>query len=84
MNDTDRNIATRYREMLMSLPPGERLRCAAGMFSDAKKLVEMSIRHKQKALSEAEIKIEIFKRFYACDFSASELANIISHLAKVE
>ena len=82
MNDTDTAIESRYREMLMRLPPQERLLRASGMFSDAKKLVEESIRQQMGQLTEVEMKTELFKRFYACDFSPRELAAIIAHLAK--
>lgn len=82
MNDTDAGVEARYHAMLSSLPPQERLRRAAAMFSDARKLVEESIRFRKAGASVCDLKIELFRRLYACDFSESELAAIITHLTK--
>jgi len=82
MNDTNTAVETRYREMLMRLPPRRRLEMADAMFTDAKKLVEESIRQQNGALTSIELKIEIFRRFYACDFSDHELSTIIDHLTR--
>jgi len=80
MNDTSETVEARYRVMLLSLPPQERMRRAAAMFSDARKLVEKSIRLRHAQASAGELKIELFKRLYACDFSEPELSAIIAHL----
>lgn len=80
MNDTDTAIENRYREMLMNLSPLQRLHMAAGMFTDAKKLVEESIRRQKGQISDIEMKIELFKRFYGCDYSLQDLTAIIAHL----
>jgi hypothetical protein len=82
MNDTDAAVEARYRAMLLSLAPQERLRQAAEMFSDARKLVEESIRLRHARGSVGERKIELFRRLYECDFSESELAAIITHLTR--
>jgi len=82
MNDTDATVETRYREMLLSLPPEERMRRAAAMYSDARKLVEESIRLRNNRANAAELKVELFRRLYACDFSESELSAIIAHLTR--
>lgn len=80
MNDTDTAVEARYRAMLLSLPPQERMRRAAAMFSDARKLVEESIRLRHAQAGTDELKIELFRRLYACDFSEPELSAIIAHL----
>jgi hypothetical protein len=82
MNDTDAQIETRYREMLLSLPPQKRMRRAAAMYSDARKLVEESIKLRNAQTSAGDLKIELFRRLYACDFSEQELAAIIAHLTR--
>jgi hypothetical protein len=49
------------------------------MFTDAKQLEE-SIRQQNGSLTAIELKIEMFRRLYACDFSERELSAIIAHL----
>ncbi|MBU1105398.1 MAG: hypothetical protein KKB51_01925 [Candidatus Riflebacteria bacterium] len=80
MNDTSMAVEIRYREMLMRLSPLQRFHMASGMFTDAKILVEESIRQQMGQITDAELKTELFKRFYACDFSETELAAITAHL----
>lgn len=78
MNDTCKAVEARYREMLLRLPPQQRLYLAAGMFSDARALVLASLQNRIPPGS--TLKSELFKRFYACDFSPEEVEKIVAHL----
>jgi len=78
MNDTSKAVEAKYREMLMRLPPQRRFYLAAGMFSDARALVLASLQNRIPPGS--TLQCELFKRFYACDFSPEEAEKIIAHL----
>lgn len=80
MNDTDPTFERKYREMLMKKTSQERLAMASRMFSDAKKLVELSIICEKSERKESEIRVQLFKRFYSSDFSEEELCRIIEWL----
>ncbi len=78
MNDTSKAVEVKYREMLLRLPPQQRLYLAAGMLSDARAMVLASLQNRVPPGS--TLKGELFKRFYACDFSPEEVEKIIAHL----
>lgn len=82
MNDTEPVISEKYLEMLMRLPPQERLKMAGRLFSDARKLVEASIRLEMRNITDMEMKVELLKRFYGSDFSEVELSTIIAGLRR--
>ncbi len=78
MNDTEKEIAEIYRKMLCNLSPQTRLKMAAEMFSDCQKIVKDSLQ--QQNLPDQDIRLEIFRRFYCCDFTKVECEKIIAHL----
>jgi hypothetical protein len=78
MNDTSKAVEAKYREMLLRLPPQQRFYLAAGMFSDARALVLASLQNHIPPGS--TLQCELFKRFYACDFTPEEAEKIIDHL----
>ncbi len=78
MNDTEKEVAEIYRKMLCRLSPQKRLKMAAEMFSDCRKIVIDSLR--QQNLPDQDVRLEIFKRFYASDFTKSECEQILAHL----
>jgi hypothetical protein len=80
MKDTPANVEARYREMLLSLSPIERLVMACRMFSTAKALVQAGILNENPELDEKALRGKIFQRFYGGDFSASESERILRHL----
>lgn len=78
MNDTEKEVAEIYRKMLCSLTPQRRLVMAAEMFSDCRRIVKCSLQ--QQSLTDQDIRLEIFRRFYAGDFTKVECEKIIAHL----
>lgn len=82
MSDTDSKVEEIYQKMLCSLSPQKRLKMAAEMFSDCRKIVIDSLR--QQSLPEEKIRIEVFQRFYKCDFTESECEKILAHLQKAD
>ena len=83
MNDTSPEVERKYQEILMAKSPLERMAMASRMFSDAKKLVEISIIREKGNLGAIDMKVELLKRFYVSDFSEAELSKIIAWLHKM-
>ncbi|MBW1906568.1 MAG: hypothetical protein JRJ24_14935 [Deltaproteobacteria bacterium] len=68
MSDTAPTIEKRYREMLMRLPPEQRLLQSCRMFATAKRLAESSIRSKRAdRIDEETLRRELFLRLYGME-----------------
>ena len=80
MNDTSKTVEAKYREMLLRLSPQQRFYLTAGMFADARDLVLASLQNHIPHGS--TLQCELFKRFYACDFTPEEVEKIIDHLKR--
>ena len=73
MSDTAPTIEKRYREMLMRLPPEQRLLQSCRMFATAKRLAESSIRSTRTGrIDEETLRRELFLRFYGMEARASQ------------
>ena len=75
MLDTNRDIETLYKKMLMEQTGEERMKMGASMFDTAIKFIEASL---PKNLSETERKKQIFLRLYKNDFKQDELNLILA------
>jgi len=75
MRDTSKDIEARYREMVMSKTPLERLRMASQMYDAARKLAISGIKQ-EKNVSAAQLRVDLFMRIYGADFSESECRKI--------
>lgn len=82
MRDTAEVISERYRKMLLSRPPEERLRMGFSMYDTAKEIVKSAIRHKFPGIAPGDLKKEVFLRFYGFEFSAREQEKIIASLMR--
>ena len=81
MNDTPSEIQDRYREMIMTRSPSERLTMASHMFAAAKALVVAGIRDGHPDARPEEVEQLVFSRFYGGDFSENQRRVIFSLLA---
>lgn len=81
MNDTTPEIESIYRNMLMKKSGQERLMMGCSMFDTARKQALAGIAAKMPGLSEAEIRKELFLRFYGMEFSKEEKEQILRKLA---
>lgn len=81
MNDTHPEIAVRFRELMMSKSGEERLRMGCSMYDTAKKIVCSAIYNSHPGITDAEIKKEIFLRFYGPEFSKADREKLLSALA---
>ncbi len=81
MNDTHPDVAIRFRELMMRKSGEQRLLMGCSMYDTAKQIVLNSICNRQPGITEAEIKREIFLRFYGPEFSQAERDKFFSALA---
>ena len=80
MNDTHPEMAARFRNLLMSKTGQERLLMGCSMYDAAKEIVRCSIYNNNPGITEAEMRREIFLRFYSHEYSRAEREKIISAL----
>ncbi len=81
MNDTHPDVAIRFRELMMRKSGEQRLLMGCSMYDAAKQIVLNSICNRQPGITDAEIKREIFLRFYGPEFSQAERDKFFSALA---
>jgi hypothetical protein len=81
MNDTHPEMAIRFRELMMCKTGQERLLMGFSMYDSAKEIVRSSIYNNYPGITEAEMKIKIFSRFYGHEFSQPEKEKLISELS---
>lgn len=79
MNDTHPEMHKKRLEIIFRLTPEERLSQGFEMMEFAQNAVKNSILNQNATLSETELKVEVFKRYYANDFSDKEKERIFRH-----
>ena len=84
MLDTNPDIVVRYRNMMMSKSGEERLRMSCSMFDTAKQIVRSSILAGHPGITHAEMKREIFLRFYGGEFSRDYTERLFRHWSYCE
>lgn len=80
MFDTHPEIAVRFRDLMMSKTGQERLIMGCSMYDTAKEIVRSSIYNSQPEIKDAEIKREVFLRFYGQEFSEADREKLLSAL----
>ncbi len=80
MRDTTDEMAQKQREILFNKTPEERFIIGAQMIDSGRLIVESSIKQEFPDISEIDLKIAVFKRYYKNDFSNSEIEKIISSM----
>jgi hypothetical protein len=81
MRDTPPDVDAMYRDLLLSRTPAERVRMAASMHEAARAIIRAGIPDDCWE-TEADLRIEVFRRFYRQDFSPEEMARIVEGLRK--
>ena len=79
MSDTARDVRKRFRAMMASRTPEERLGMASRMFTSARSLV---LAGAGEGLDDAERRRHLFLKFYERDFSESDCQRILRELTK--
>ncbi|MCB1068526.1 MAG: hypothetical protein KDK56_10135 [Simkania sp.] len=80
MKDTSPEMDQKFRELLASKTPQERLLMACSMGDSARYLVTHSIRAKNPNISKADLMKELFLIYYGQEFSANEKEKILRSL----
>jgi len=80
MFDTHPDIAVRFRDLMMRKSGQERLLMGCSMYDTAKEIVRSAVRNRQPGITDAEIKREIFLRFYGPEFSQADREKLLSAL----
>ena len=78
MNDTHPDVAIRFRELMMRKSGEQRLLMGCSMYDTAKQIVRSAIYNSRPGITEAEMKKEIFLRFYGPEFSQAEREKLLS------
>ena len=81
MNDTPGAIEDKFREMIMTCSPADRIAMACRMFSTARSLTAAGIRQTFTDLGADEIEQRIFLRFYSHEYGETELQEILGALS---
>jgi hypothetical protein len=80
MQDTPEHIIQKQREIIHSKSPDERFMIGVEMTNFGRRIVESSIRQSNPHISETDLKVETFKRYYSGSFDPEELNEIIKGL----
>jgi hypothetical protein len=72
--DTPEQIEADLDRLLAARPGEARLRMAAQMFVLARELAVADIRARHPSATDAEMRVQLFERFYADDLSPDDLA----------
>jgi hypothetical protein len=78
MNDTHPDVAIRYRDLMMSKTGQQRLRMGCSMYDTAKTIVRSAIYNSRPEITDAEMKKEVFLRFYGKEFSRTDREKFLS------
>jgi hypothetical protein len=84
MRDTPPDVEQRYREMIMSLSPSERLAMASRMFDTARALMIAGIKHRMPSLSPAQIRAQLFMQLYGNDITPSLRDKILKRISEMQ
>lgn len=82
MRDTSPAIEKKMCEMIQQKTPIERMRMGWSMYETSKSLVIRAILEENPNISKADLRKEIFLRFYRNDFSPAEREKICAYLEK--
>ncbi|MGR3303527.1 MAG: hypothetical protein ACUZ8I_13620 [Candidatus Scalindua sp.] len=84
MCDTPAQIQQRYKEMLMSRTPTERLRMVSRMYDTGRKLVIAGIQNGRQHLNASQLRGHLFLRMYGNDFTAADRKKIINKIPDMQ
>jgi len=81
MNDTHPDIAIQFQNLMMCKSGEKRLLMGCSMYDAAKQIVRSAICNSHPGITDAEIKREIFLRFYELEFSQADREKLLFALA---
>ncbi|MCK4664160.1 MAG: hypothetical protein KAT68_14930 [Bacteroidales bacterium] len=77
MLDTSNEIQQKQLEIILAKTPQERFLIGTETIDFGRTLVESGIKQKNSKISELNLKIEVFKRYYSDVFNDDEIEKII-------
>ena len=77
MNDTSPEAKAKQFEIIFSKTEAERFKMGLEMMEEVRLIVLEGIRQQHPGISEVNLKIEFFKRYYTNDFTQDQSADII-------
>jgi hypothetical protein len=80
MTDTPEFIRKKQIEIFLSKSEKDKWHLGLGMIDEVWNSVKKSILKEQPTLSEAELMVELFKRYYKNDFSINQIDKIAQNL----
>ncbi len=76
MTDTPDFVYQKQFDIIFSKTPKERFQMGFDMIESVKRIVENSIRKEIPTISDIDLRIAVFKRYYQNDFSPTQLETI--------
>lgn len=80
MTDTSDFIYQKQFDIIFSKSPKERFLMGFEMIESVKRIVENSIRREKPGISNLDLRVAVFKRYYQNDFSPLQLEKIAAAL----
>ena len=80
MPDTKLEMIQKQRDIFFSKTPNERFLIGVDVIAFGRTMVESSIIQKNPGISESDLKVAVFKRYYANTFSRAEFEKIINSM----
>jgi hypothetical protein len=82
LNDTHTDIYIKQLEIFLSKSDAERFQVCEELILFGRKILESNIIQENKDLSEINLKVEVFKRCYAGQFTSEELDRITDSMIR--
>ncbi len=82
MRDTTPEMTQKMCEMIRNKSPTERLKMGESMYETSKYLIIRAILEENPQISKADLRKEIFLKFYGNDYDPIQQEKIIKHLQK--
>ncbi len=82
MIDTPKHIYQKQFEIIVAKPLKERLKNVFEMTELSRNIIKNRIKAKNPDISDIDLKIEVFKKFYSSDFDKQTLELIIKDMEK--
>ena len=79
-SDTSPDVERRFEALLARRSGSDRVRMACDMFDLARALVIANIRAGEPDIGDRELRVKIFERLYASDFTAEGCAAVVARL----
>lgn len=80
MNDTPLHVEAAFLAMFATRTPSERVRMMSDMFDAARRILVSNIRATHPEITGVELRVQIFLRTYAADFTAEQRDHIVAQI----